>query len=167
MCPSHVSFDVRSLLSSPACLCACACTCGLFPCRHTSIRLMRLTCLPSMLRMSPREDAGEVLPIHFKREADVSGPADLCGKMNRYMRLKLSMHLSARWTIKLASVTQTHREDAEEISCSHPAPDIYASAPAEEEDDIPDIDDLELEDHEIDEVRRFFCILHCRASLHS
>lgn len=77
------------------------------------------------------------------------------------------MHLSARCNLKLAPVMQTHREDAEEISCSQPAPDTYASAPAEEEDDIPDIDDLELEDHEIDEVRRVVCILHCRASLHS
>lgn len=104
--------------------------------RH--MRLMGLTCLPAILRMSPREHAGEMPPIHFKGEAHACAP-----------------------------VMQTHREDAEEISCSQPALDTHASAPAEEEDDIPDIEDLELEDHEIDEVRRVVCILHCRASLHS
>lgn len=55
----------------------------------------------------------------------------------------------------VAPPMQTHREDAEEISSSHPAPEAHvnASAPAEQDDDdIPDIEELELEDNEFDEV---------------
>ena len=54
----------------------------------------------------------------------------------------------------VAPPMQTQRHEAEEISSAHPAPEGHASCPAEEEDDIPDIDELELEEHEVDEVMR-------------
>ena len=53
----------------------------------------------------------------------------------------------------VAPPMQTQRHEAEEISSLQPTPEGHNSDPAEEEDDIPDIDELELEDHEIDEVR--------------
>lgn len=56
----------------------------------------------------------------------------------------------------VAPPMQTQRYEAEEISSLQPAPEAHYSTPAEEEDDIPDIDELELEDHEADEVRSHF-----------
>jgi hypothetical protein len=47
---------------------------------------------------------------------------------------------------------QVHREEAEDIPASNPAPESKESTSAAGEEDIPDIDELELEDAEVDEV---------------
>ena len=52
----------------------------------------------------------------------------------------------------VAPPMQTQRQEAEEITSLQPAPEGHDSTAAGEEDDIPDIDELEVEDHEIDEV---------------
>ena len=52
---------------------------------------------------------------------------------------------------------QRHREDAEEIASSHPPVEASAAAPAGNNDDIPDIDELELEDAVPDEASFACC----------
>ena len=52
----------------------------------------------------------------------------------------------------LSPPMQMHREEAEDIPASNPAPESKENTPAAGEEDIPDIDELELEDAEVDEV---------------
>ena len=52
----------------------------------------------------------------------------------------------------LSPPMQMHREEAEDIPASNPAPESKENTPAAAEEDIPDIDELELEDAEVDEV---------------
>ncbi len=47
---------------------------------------------------------------------------------------------------------QMHREEAEDIYASIPAPESEGNTPAAGEEEIPDIDELELEDAVVDEV---------------
>ena len=57
----------------------------------------------------------------------------------------------------VAPPLQSHREDAEEIASSHPPAEASAPAPARDDDDIPDIDELELEDAVPDEASLACC----------
>ena len=52
----------------------------------------------------------------------------------------------------VAPPLQSHREDAEEITSSHPPAEASVAASTRDDDDIPDIDELELEDAVPDEV---------------
>ena len=57
----------------------------------------------------------------------------------------------------VAPPLQRHREDAEQIASSHPPVEASAAAPAGNNDDIPDIDELELEDAVPDEASFACC----------
>ena len=57
----------------------------------------------------------------------------------------------------VAPPMQSHREDAEEIASSRPPAEASAAAPARDDDDIPDIDELELEDAVPDEASLACC----------
>ena len=64
----------------------------------------------------------------------------------------------------VAPPLQSHRQDAEEIASSHPPAEASAAVPARDDDDIPDIDELELVDAVPDEASRACC---SKPSLHA